>query len=183
MGNNPARTSPTQASILHQMLQNMSCAWSADFQEEMPPGWVPRVSTSPARKSAPEWDPVHGVSPARTLLQWGFPWGQTFLENTSTCCGFGSSMGCISVLPQTFIGCRGTASLTMDFITGCRNVSALVPTEVSSLSFLMDLPDCRVVSLTETGSSRHTDIAQLFFCLFHLWRHGFSLGQAKSAGS
>lgn len=107
----------------------------------MSPGWVPRVSTGPARTSAPEWAPLHGdiVLPG-PCSRGGFPWGHIFLNHTSTCCGFGSSTGWISALPRTFIGCRGTTSRTMVFITGCRNISALVPGAAplppSSLTFL-----------------------------------------------
>ena len=58
----------------------------------------------------------------------GFPRGYSLLR-ASTCSGLGSSMGSRwrSAPLWTFMGCWGTACLTMVFSMGCRGISAPAP--------------------------------------------------------
>jgi len=117
--------------VLQKLLQRGSFPRYAVLQEQAVLAWVPHGVTSPASKPAPAWAPLsHWVhrswqepAPAQALYR-------VSLLQASTCSSMGSSMGCrcISVPLWTSMGCRSTACLTIDFITGCRGkVSAPVP--------------------------------------------------------
>ena len=87
------------------------------------PVWVPHGDTSPAGKSAPVWAPL-SLGPQVLPRPWcstGCPQGHNVLW-TSTCLSVGSYMGCRqrSAPPWISAGWRGTAYLTVVFITTCK---------------------------------------------------------------
>lgn len=146
MGDNSARNPPTQVLsigcvVLHELFQNVSCPTECSLSgRDVSRMGLPCVHRSCQNISSGMGSSPWRHSPARTCSRGGFPRGHIFLNHTSICCGFGSSTGWISALPRTFIGCGETTSRTMVFITGCRNISALVlgaaPLPPSSLTFL-----------------------------------------------
>ena len=134
MGDSPLQTAP-------KWILPMGCsssvtalalvpAWGAVSQEQAAPAWVPLRVTSPARKPVLGWAPLPTgpqVLPGACSSA-GSPWGHSLLQ-TSTCSGTGSSMCCrwTSAPRWTSMGCRGTACLTMVFITGCRAITVPAP--------------------------------------------------------
>ena len=113
------------------------------LQAQAAPAWVPHGVTSPASKLAPAWAPLPTgprILP-ETCSSMDSPQGHSLLW-TSTCSGVGPHPGCRwrSAPPWTSMGCRGTACLTVIFITGCRGVSAVAagapPPPPSSLTLV-----------------------------------------------
>ena len=85
-------------------------------------------ATGPARKPAPVWAPLHSVTASFGCIR--LLW---------------RAAGCISALPWTSVGCRGTACVTMVFTAGCRGI-CFRTWITSSFSFLTDFGVCRTDS-------------------------------------
>jgi len=119
-----------QDAIFRELLRRESFPQAAVLQEQAAPTWVPHGVTSPARKPAPAWASLSTAPQvlAGACSSVGSPQGHSLLR-ASTCPGVGSSTGCRwgSAPPWASMGCRGTACLTMVFITACRGSSALAP--------------------------------------------------------
>jgi len=102
----------------------------AVLQKQTAPAWVPHEVTSPASKPAPSGAPLFTgpLVPARILLQCGLPTASQ-LPLGIYLFGHGVLHGLQVVICSTMdlVGSRGTACLTMVFITGCRGISTLMP--------------------------------------------------------
>ena len=117
---------------------------SGDSSPRSSPTWVLPMRCSPSGTGCSSMGPPQGhkpcqqtcsrvgssfhgaTGPARSLLQCKLPKGSQPASGILLC-GYSLSCRWISAPPWVSMGCRGTACLTMVFITGCRGISALVP--------------------------------------------------------
>jgi len=117
------------AAVLHELLQCGSLPRGAVLQEQAAPAWVPRGVTSPASKPA-AGSSLHGATgPGRSLLQRRLSMGSQPPSGIHLLWRGDPSMGCRwrSAPPWTSMHYRGTACLTIVFITSCRGISAPAP--------------------------------------------------------
>jgi len=102
---------------------------------------VPPMGDSPPQ-TGPTWVLPTGCHSSQTAPMSVLSMGCS-LSGTG-CSSVESSIGCrwISTPPWTSKGCRGTACLIMVFITGSREISALVPGAAHLLPLLLQWPWC-----------------------------------------
>jgi len=125
-----------RGAALHKLPQHRSLPRGAVLQEQAAPAWVPTGSQPPSG--------IH-------LLWWGVP---------------STGYRWISAPPWTSTDCRGTAYITMVFITSCKGkLSAPAFQAPPHPSFFTDLGVCRVVYLTSSHSSLLTAVSPLSFFL------------------
>jgi len=119
--------SPSRDTALHKLPQRGSFPRGAVLQEQTAPAWdhKPCQQTCSSMGSS-----LHGsADPARTLLQRGLRTGSQLPSGIHLLGRGVPSTGYRwrSAPPWTCMGCRGTACLTMVFITSCKGrLSALV---------------------------------------------------------
>jgi len=133
-----------RAAALHELPQRVSLPRGAVLQEQAAPAWVPKGSKPCQQTCSGVGSSLHGsAGPGRSLPQCGLPTGSQppsgihLLQRRLPSTGYRWR----SAPPWTSMGCRGTACLTMVFITSCKGrLSALVsrapPRPPSSLTLV-----------------------------------------------
>jgi len=126
-----------RAAVLQKLLHHGSFPWSPVLQKQTAPVWVPHGVTRPARRPAPVWAPLPGVTPS---------FGHIYL-----------------VQHEVLHGLQLDICSTVDLHGLQGNLYS--GTWCTSPSSFTDLGVCRVVSLTYSHSSLPAAVVQQFFLL------------------